>query len=240
MIPAMSAPEPPAGAAQRPPGASEDRPAEELRGFGPAGIASLIVIVLGDLLFLPLSAILALAWAKRSGTPFAALGLKPPRNWPVTIVAGLALGVALKLFAKAIVMPLLGTDPINHAFHSLAGNRAAIPFMLYQLVIGAGFGEEVLFRGYFFERMGRLIGSGARARAVTLLVTSLLFALAHLAEQGIPGAEQALMTGLVFGGLYLATGSLALSMVTHASFDLLAYWIIYAGLETRVAHLVFR
>jgi len=29
-------------------------------------------------------------------------------------------------------------------------------------------------------------------------------------------------------------------MVTHASFDLLAYWIIYAGLETRVAHLVFR
>ncbi|MGH7742071.1 MAG: CPBP family glutamic-type intramembrane protease, partial [Candidatus Eiseniibacteriota bacterium] len=54
-----------------------------------------------------------------------------------------------------------------------------------------------------------------------------------------PGAEQAFVTGLVFGALYLSTGSLALPMVAHAAFDLFAYWIIYWNLETRIAHLVF-
>ena len=217
----------------------DDQLADELRGFGPAGIASLVAILLGNLLFLPLSAILALAWAWRSDTPWSDLGIVRPRRWLTTIAAGVGIGVALKLFSKTIVLPLLHADPINHAFHHLAGNRAAIPFMLYQLVIGAGFGEEVLFRGYLFERLGRLLGHGMPARLATLLLTSVLFALAHLPQQGVPGAEQALLTGLAFGTLYLATGSLALPMVAHAAFDLFAYWMIFFNLETRVAHLVF-
>jgi hypothetical protein len=220
--------------------APDDRLAAELRGFGPAAIASMIAILLGNFLFLPLSAIFVLAWARRSNTPWSDLGLTRPRHWLPAIAGGIAIGVALKLLLKAIVLPLLHVDPINHAFHDLVGNRAAIPFMLYQLVIGAGFGEEVLYRGYLFERLGRLLGRGVPARIATLLFTSVLFALAHLHEQGLPGAGQALMTGLAFGTLYLATGSLALPMVAHAAFDLLAYAIIFFDLETRVAHLVFR
>ena len=217
----------------------DDRLAAELRGFSPAAIASMIAILLGNLLFLPLSAILVLAWAWRSDTPWSELGLVPPRRWLPTIVAGVVIGMSLKLFLKAVVLPLMQADPINHAFHQLVGNRAAIPFMLYQLVIGAGFGEEVLFRGYLFERLGRLLGHGVPARIGTLLFTSVLFGLAHLSEQGVTGAEQGFLTGLAFGGIYLATGSLALPMIAHASFDLLAYGIIYFGLEARVAHLVF-
>jgi membrane protease YdiL (CAAX protease family) len=219
--------------------APHDPLADELRGFGPAGITSMLVILLGNLLFLPLSAILALAWARRTNTPWSELGLRRPRRWLPTIAAGIAIGVALKLFSKAILLPLLHADPINHAFHHLVGDRSAIPFMLYQLVIGAGFGEEVLYRGYLFERLGSLLGRGARARVATLLFTSLLFAAAHLPEQGVPGAEQALLTGLALGGMYLATGSIALPMIAHASFDLLAYGIIFFNLEARVAHLVF-
>lgn len=220
--------------------APPDRLARELRGFGPVGIAALLVISLGNLLFLPLSALLVIAWARRSGTPLAALGLERPPRWPHTIALGLVLGVALKLYSKAILMPLLHVDPINHAYHHLAGNRALVPFTLYQLVIGAGFGEEVVFRGFLFERMRTLLGTGRAATLVTLLVSSLLFAAAHLADQGLAGAGQALLSGLVLGTLYLATGSLMLSMVTHAAFDLFAYAIIYFGLETRIAHLVFQ
>jgi len=47
---------------------------------------------------------------------------------------------------KSVVMPLLGADPINHAFPFLEGNRAALPWALYTMVIGAGFGEETLCR----------------------------------------------------------------------------------------------
>ena len=220
--------------------APDDRLAQRLRGLGPLGVAVWVAIPLGNLLFLPLSALLVLAWAWRSGTPWSALGLVRPRRWALTVAVGTVLGVALKLLSKSIVLPLLHADPVNHVYHHLAGDPAQVPFTLYQLVVGAGFGEEVLFRGFFFERLGRLLGTSAAARAGTLLLTAALFAAAHLPDQGVMGASQALLTGLALGGLYLATGSLALPMVTHAAFDLFAYWIIYFGLETRVAHLVFR
>lgn len=220
--------------------ARDDRLAVELRGFGPIGILSMVGVLLGNLLFPPLSALLALAWASRSGTPWSAIGLARPRNWVATIVGGVAFGVALKLLLKAVVMPLLGADPINHHFHYLVGNRAAILGTLYLLVIGAGFGEEVLFRGFFFERLGQLLGTGARARVATLLLTSALFALAHLPEQGVAGAEQAMITGLALGAMYFATGTLWMPMVAHTAFDLFAYGIIYWDLESRVAHLLFR
>jgi membrane protease YdiL (CAAX protease family) len=53
---------------------------------------------------------------------------------------------------KAIVMPLFGAPAINPAYHFLAGNTAAIPWMLYAVILGAGFGEETIFRGWMFER----------------------------------------------------------------------------------------
>ena len=51
-------------------------------------------------------------------------------------------------------MPMLGAPPINQAFHFLAGNRAALPVALWSMILVAGWGEETLFRGYMFERLG--------------------------------------------------------------------------------------
>src|SRR5213075_1207966 len=91
----------------------EDRLAERLRGFGPVGVLALLVILAGNLLFVPLSGLLALAWAWRSGTPWHELGFVRPVHWPRTAAIGLAFGIALKLVMKAIVMPLLGAPPTN-------------------------------------------------------------------------------------------------------------------------------
>jgi membrane protease YdiL (CAAX protease family) len=108
------------------------------------------------------------------------------------------------------------------------------------IVFGAGFGEEVLFRGYLFDRLGRWLGSGPRATVATVILSSLLFAAAHFSSQGLPGVEQALVTGLVIGTLYARTRALPFLMILHAVFDLTAAWIIYHGLETTVAHWFFR
>jgi membrane protease YdiL (CAAX protease family) len=216
-----------------------DRLARDLRGFGPIGILSILLILLGNLLFLPLSAVLVMVWAWRSDTPWSAIGLVRPRSWARTVTLGVVIGATLKLVLKSLVLPLFHVDPINHAFHRLVGNPALVPFMLYQLVIGAGFGEEVVFRGWMFERLGAVLGGSRAARLAIVLITSLVFGAAHLHDQGLPGAGQAVITGIVFSAMYLATGSLALPMVAHASFDLVAYAIIYWNLETRVAHLVF-
>lgn len=137
-------------------------------------------------------------------------------------------------------MPLLGADPVNHAYHHLEGNRAAIPWALYAMVIGAGFGEETLFRGYMFERLGKLFGDGKGAKILIVLVTSVLFGLAHYSVQGLAGVEQATVVGLILGSIFAVTGRIWLLMVAHAAFDLTAYAMIYWNMETRVAHLIFK
>jgi len=55
----------------------------------------------------PLGAVLAVAWAWRSQTPWREIGYVRPRSWLRTIAVGIAFGVAFKFFMKAIVMPLL-------------------------------------------------------------------------------------------------------------------------------------
>ena len=57
-------------------------------------------------------------------------------------------------------MPLLAADPINQTYHYLVGNPSALPGMFYAIIIGAGFGEETLFRGFLFERLGTFLGGG--------------------------------------------------------------------------------
>ncbi len=217
-----------------------DRFAAGLRGFGPLGILAIVVIFAGNLLFLPLSAILVLVWVRLSSMPWRAIGYVRPASWTRSLTIGVVFGVVFKVLMKAIVMPLLGADPINHAYHYLAGNRAALPAALYLMVVGAGFGEETLWRGYLFERFGKLFGTGVGAKSATVLLTTALFGLAHYSTQGLAGTEQATIVGLVYGTLFAVTGRIFLLMCAHAAFDLTALAIIYWNLETRVAQLVFR
>src|SRR3954452_6857680 len=136
---------------------------------------------------------------------------------------------------KALVMPLLGAPPVNPAYHYLAGNRAAMPAMIFLIIVGAGFGEETMFRGYLFERLGKLIGSDASAKVVIVALTSILFGLVHYPHQGLAGAQQALIVGLVFGGSYALRGQLWILMCTHAAFDLTALALIYWDREAEVS-----
>ncbi len=108
-----------------------DRFAAALRGFGPAGIAAILVILAGNGLFVPLSAILVLAWAWRSGTPWHEIGYARPARWVRRLVAGIL------------------------------------------------FGEETVFRGYLFERLGKLFGCSLTARVSIVLLTSVWFGAAH-------------------------------------------------------------
>lgn len=74
----------------------------------------------------------------------------------------------------------------------------------------------------------------------TVLLTSTLFALAHYQDQGMPGVQQAAVTGLVFGTIYAATGQLWVPMIAHAAFDVTALALICWDREAAVAHLLFR
>lgn len=218
----------------------EDRIAVALRGFGIVGIVAILIILGGNLLFVPLSGILVLVWAWISKTPWRDLGLVRPHSWLGTIALGVVFGVALKFAMKSIVMPLLGAPPVNGPFHFLAHNPAEIPWMLYVIIIGAGFGEEMIFRGWAFERFGKLLGRAWWARAIAVLITSAWFGQEHYGFQGVSGAQQATIVGLIFGSVFAVTRRLYLLMIAHAAFDLAAYAMIYWDFETAVAHFFFK
>jgi membrane protease YdiL (CAAX protease family) len=218
----------------------DDALARSLRGFGPLGLAATFVILAGNLLVVPLSAVLVLVWAGRSHTPWPDLGFSRPASWSRTIALGICFGSALKVALKAVVMPLLGAPPINATYHYLAGNSAALPGMLFAVVVGAGFGEEIVFRGFMFERLGRLLGRSVWAKTAIVAATTTLFAWAHYPDQRLAGVEQAAITGLAFGSIFAATGRIWLLIFAHAAFDVVAVGIIYFDVESAVAHLVFR
>src|SRR5258708_15186386 len=137
--------------------------AAKLRGFGPVGILAIAVILAGNFLFLPLSALLVLGWVQASETPWAAIGFVRPKSWLRTVAIGLVFGALFKLVMKAVVMPLLGAPAVNAPYHYIAGNAAALPLVLFVVIIGGGFGEETVYRGFLFERLGKLFGTTGRA-----------------------------------------------------------------------------
>jgi hypothetical protein len=216
-----------------------DRFDARLRRFGPIGILAILIILAGNFIIAPLSAILVLVWTKISNTPWREIGYVRPRSWVRTIMVGIVFGVALKFTMKALVMPLFGAPPINWAYHFVTGNAAVIPSMVYTMIAVAGFGEETLYRGWMFERFGKLFGQSVPAKAAMILITSVWFASMHYPDQKLPGVEQALVTGLIFGSIFAITGQIFMLMIAHAAFDLTALWMIYYGLETRIAHLIF-
>jgi membrane protease YdiL (CAAX protease family) len=218
---------------------TQDRFATELRGFGPLGTFAVLVIAAGQIVA-PLSAVLVLMWTRLSRTPWREIGYVRPKSWIGSIVVGITFGIALKFLMKAIVMPLLGADPINQAYHYLAGNLATLPAAVWTMIVVAGFGEETVFRGYMFERLGKLLGVSLFARIVIVLVTTALFGSLHYFEQGLAGAQQATLTGLTFGTIFAITGRIWMLMCAHAAFDLTAVAMIYWNLESRVAHLIFK
>src|SRR5207249_1560356 len=97
--------------------------------------------------------------------------------------------------------------------------------------------EEILFRGYLFERLGRLLGESVAALIAAVVITSALFGALHYG-QGFAGVANAAIGGGMSGTVYLLNRRrLYTVMVSHAVFDLAALVMIYWNFESVVAHL---
>jgi membrane protease YdiL (CAAX protease family) len=182
----------------------DDALARRLRGFGLLGVLAFVVIAALGPVLEPLGTVLVLAWVSASRTPWRKLGFARSKSWVRTAILGIVFGCALKCVLKAIVMPLLGADPINQTYHYLAGNSAALNVMALSILV-VSVNEETVFRGFVFERLGELLGHNLAAKIATVIVSTTWFAAVHYLEQGVAGVEQAAMTGLAFGTVFAVT-----------------------------------
>jgi len=76
--------------------------------------------------------------------------------------------------------------------------------------------EETLWRWVLLGRLSGLFGAGP-----ALALTSLGFGLSHRRTQGWHGAGVHVLTGGVFGGVYLVSESLLAAVVAHAVYNAL-------------------
>lgn len=219
------------------------RVAEALRGFGPTG-AIMFAIIIAAALFVDtvIAAVLILLWALASRTPLRELGFVKPESWARTIALGILLGIAFKLIMKAVVMPLFDAPAVNTAFQRIqTAGPEELAFLLAYVIIGAGFSEELMYRGYLYERFGKAAGDGILARMFIVLFTSAFFGALHYYPQGVPGAINAAFSGLVLGTIFMLNGKrIWLLVVMHAVYDITAFAIIYFRWEEAVAHAIFK
>jgi uncharacterized protein len=146
---------------------------------------------------------------------------------------GIMGGIALETLQLTITQPLvvraLGAPPDLQTFTSLAGNlpKAALCLLLVWAI--AAFGEELVWRGYVFNRLAGLLGGSRAPYSVALVATSLLFGLAHF-HQGAPGIVIEGIGGLILGAAYLGCDrNLAVPIAVHGVVDTIDVVLGYLG-----------
>lgn len=170
-------------------------------------LAGSIAVVCGVL-----AATLVLA-VRRTG--WGEAGLRLPRgvwSWlklPALIIATMAAIVATVMIAMPALVQAGLTLPASDGPDPFAYLENNLPLLIAFLIViawgVAGFGEEMLFRGFLLGRFETLFGGTRLALALAILAQAALFGLGH-ASQGLYGIVQTGSIGLIMGIAYLAGG----------------------------------
>lgn len=144
-------------------------------------------------------------------------------------ITALCLGAAVLLvvafYAQVFYIRYLSRsdEGLAHVRKSMTGPLLLLPRTLRErslwvlVSLTAGFCEELLYRGFLPAYLSHIFPGMALWLAI--VVAAVLFGIGHL-YQKLSGVLGTGLIGLVFGLLYLFTGSLLLPMIVHALFDL--------------------
>lgn len=155
--------------------------------------------------------------------PASLLGLQAPANlWlflPLSLVLVLAV-YAQVLYIGRVARTSEGRDLLRQ---SMSGPLHMLPrtsrerALWFLLSLTAGFCEELLYRGFMPAYLVHIFPGVPFF--VAIVIAAALFGLGHI-YQKLTGVLGTSIMGLLFGFLYFFTGSLYLSMILHALFDL--------------------
>ncbi|WP_066798744.1 CPBP family intramembrane glutamic endopeptidase [Sphingomonas soli] len=172
---------------------------------------------------------------RRSGQGYVALGLRAPASWRATLgwaALGLAISWLGALAIGAVIRIHTGWPPLDLAYirGAIQGDTLAWIVWLALVVWGsAAFGEELLSRGFVLDRLRIACGGGRVALGLAMLLQAALFGWLH-ALQGPTGIVLTAWAGLVFAGIWLASGrNLWAPILAHGATDTISLTLIYAG-----------
>jgi membrane protease YdiL (CAAX protease family) len=131
----------------------------------------------------------------------------------------LGLLVAASIFAAVFVSEKLGSRRNLTAFNALQGNLELTLYQICYVLIGAGFYEEFMFRGFLFQGLATFLGGSRAAWIAVCAIQAALFGWLH-AYQNAFGIAITGTIGLIMGVLFLVCGrNLWPLIIGHGLYD---------------------
>lgn len=164
---------------------------------------------------------------------FSAIGFSLKNFRPSAILTGAVTAILVFSFLNWVFLPLLekfmGLAPAELGdFKKIRGNPGFFVFILLMGWIVGGFYEEIVFHGFIFTRLEKII-SGRNAIIIHVILTNTIFALYHL-QLGTSGVINAFVAGTFYHAVMLKfKRNLWYAIFCHAFYDTIALTFIYAG-----------
>ena len=169
------------------------------------------------------------------GKPFLALGFQREKFTFKNIFV-LAPIVALILFTFYVFALVPGIteltgSPIDYSsFDQLKGDLPAFLITLLVVWATAGFGEEIIFRGYFMRQFVKFFGESKVSIVLNIVLITGFFGFMH-SQQGITGQLVTWIVGALLALIfYLRKYDLWFIIAVHGFFNTIALTCIYFGL----------
>jgi membrane protease YdiL (CAAX protease family) len=151
------------------------------------------------------------------GETLADIGLNRPRSW--LRVIGLGILLAAIFFGAIYLSERAGFHRELSRFSALQGNLRLTLITVFYVLIGAGFYEEFMFRGFLMQGFAMFFGGSRAAWAVALIVQAALFGVSH-AYQNPLGILITGTLGALLGVVVLLSGrNLWIAIIGHGLFD---------------------
>jgi uncharacterized protein len=159
--------------------------------------------------------VLLLAMRVRDVDPADYLGLIWPRLR--SVVVGI-IGISVIIALTDALLFVTGHEVVS-AFqvesYTTAAAEGWLPLLLLATIIVGPAGEEIMFRGYLFSGFVR----SDRSAWPAIVVISLLWAAPHL-QYDLSGMSEIFVAGLFLGWMRWRSGSMLLTFLLHALFNL--------------------
>src|SRR5438093_1862962 len=171
--------------------------------------------------------LVGVAWGliRLRGERLADIGLKRPASWMRTFIIG--VGLAAIVFIAMYLSEKAGFRRDLSKFKDVQGNLELTVLGVVYALIGAGFYEEFMFRGFLLQGFAMLFGASRSAWIVACVVQGALFGAAH-AYQNTLGIVITGTLGVLMGLLVLASGrNLWPVIIGHGLFDASSFVLFY-------------
>ena len=165
-------------------------------------------------------------------------GFTQPDHWGKTILAVMIWLVFFQIIIGWILKPwiirLTGRPLDISEFEILRGNFRALLRGLVIVWTIAAFGEEMVFRGYFLNRINNIFSLKKAGLIFAVLGSSLFFGFGHI-YQGISGLILASAAGIIYSLAFIFSGkNLWVPILVHGFYDTWAFLVLFFGLDNKI------